>query len=427
MTWIMKEVMILMLKMINVVTYIGKTLSEGLHKFEARQAKAEEIRQKLFEDKHQKLRDLINRVDAVRKLRRNLMEKKRLILNAKLAKAEQKRKLQIQAIVKKARAEEEKEERLRKLEEKAAREAAVEERRRITEEQRRQQLLEIAERTRKRQQKIERQKFEQERKRLQQSLEKSREREERKAEMKAAQQATSEQLLHRIQNRQVKTCRRYEMNLELIKHRAMELSLPHNTVTNAELLFTEAEPDSTLNCLTANRSPSSLHGSSDCASEQGPLVGKAIPLLVSASKPGLNVRIQKLTTDGKCGSTRSSLKADGTCSFDAANVLNSGSSKLLSRKRAKLKRLFLETLEKLHGPFSTFLAKFEMYHTWLPADLRAFQKIMFDFRKFFASEQLVENEKQSMFCSAGFQQLIIEFLKMFEKASVDSALVLSRK
>ncbi|XP_046404620.1 S phase cyclin A-associated protein in the endoplasmic reticulum isoform X2 [Ischnura elegans] len=234
-----------------------RSLAETLRRYQAKQAQAEEKRQRLQALKATKLRELFKKIGEVREAKVQNIEAKREQLEQKLRRAEEKRKRHLQGIVRKAHDEEEKlkeiafineleaqnkrhdfmalcqeqegrllgiiEERQRKQEEKAAKEAAVEERRRALEAERQAKLEEMQERRRKREERIDREQQEKEKERLELAREKARDREERRSALQAAQLANQEELQRKIKQKQEESARRHDHNMELIRQRALAL------------------------------------------------------------------------------------------------------------------------------------------------------------------------------------------------------------
>ncbi|PSN55927.1 hypothetical protein C0J52_00443 [Blattella germanica] len=226
-----------------------RTLPETLRCFQTKQAQAKEKRERLMQEKSQKLRELLNKVEEVKAAQAQLIEDKRARLEMKLKRAEVNRRLHLKGIVRKAHDEEEKlkeiafineleaqnkrhdfmalcqEERQRKQEEKAAKEAAVEERRRVLEAKRQERLEEMQEMRRKREERVGRKQQEREKERQELAREKARDREERLSALHAAQLATQEELQKKIQQKQEESARRHEENIEHIRQRALESSI----------------------------------------------------------------------------------------------------------------------------------------------------------------------------------------------------------
>lgn len=233
-----------------------RTLPEAIRRHHARQASAHQKREQLLLDKTAKLRELLSKVGEVKAAQSQLAEERRIRLEQKLKRAEEKRNLHLSSIRRKAHDEEEKlreiafineleaqnkrhdfmalcqeqeerlqgilEERQRRQEEKAAKEAAVEERRRILEAERQEKLEKMQERRRKREERIGREQQEKEKERLEMAREKARDREERLQALQAAQLANVEELQKKIQQKQEDSARRHEENIEQIRQRALE-------------------------------------------------------------------------------------------------------------------------------------------------------------------------------------------------------------
>ncbi|XP_049963101.1 S phase cyclin A-associated protein in the endoplasmic reticulum isoform X1 [Schistocerca serialis cubense] len=236
-----------------------RTVPETLRRFQAKQAQAEEKREKLKLERSQRLRELLNKVEEVKAAQAQLIEDKRNRLEMKLKRAEVNRKLHLQGIVRKAHDEEEKlkeiafitelsaqnkrhdfmaqcqeqeerlqgihEERQRKQEEKAAKEAAAEERRRLLEAERQERLEKMQELRRKREERVGRKQQEKEKERQEHARERARDREERLSALHAAQLANQEELQKKIQQKQEDSARRHEENIEQIRQKALESSI----------------------------------------------------------------------------------------------------------------------------------------------------------------------------------------------------------
>ncbi|TSM52314.1 S phase cyclin A-associated protein in the endoplasmic reticulum [Bagarius yarrelli] len=224
-----------------------RTIAESKKKHEEKQLKAQQLRDKLREEKSNKLQKLLER-------RRRMMEEK-------LLHAEFKRELQLQAIVKKAQEEEAKvneiafintleaqnkrhdvlaklneyeqrlnelqEERQRRQEEKQARDEAVQERKRALEAERQARVEELLMKRREQEARIEQQRQEKERAREDAARERARDREERLAALSAAQQEAMEELQKKIQMKATlhdESSRRHMEQIEQRKEKAAELS-----------------------------------------------------------------------------------------------------------------------------------------------------------------------------------------------------------
>ncbi|XP_064475100.1 S phase cyclin A-associated protein in the endoplasmic reticulum-like isoform X2 [Ornithodoros turicata] len=236
-----------------------RPLSETLQRNKEKQAKAQELRDRLREEKAQRCRDFSKKVEEKKAQQEELQNQLRIIIEKRLQRAAEKREMALKNKVKKAHDEEEKvneiafinsleaqnkridilskekdhearlqdiqEERQRKLEEKAAKEAAAEERRKVLEAERQAKLLEIREKRKLKDEKVQQQQQEKEKLRLNLLKQKEKEREQRLSALTAAQQATAEELQKKIQQKQEESARRHEENMEQIRHKAFELSV----------------------------------------------------------------------------------------------------------------------------------------------------------------------------------------------------------
>lgn len=236
-----------------------RSLSETIQRHKEKQAKAQEQRERIREEKAQRCRDQSKKVEEKKAQQEELQLQRRLVLEKRLQRAAEKRELQLKNKVKRAHDEEEKvneiafinsleaqnkridllsrekdhearlqdiqEERQRRQEEKAAKEAAAEERRKVLEAERQAKLLEIQEKRKLKDEKVQLQQLEKEK--LRQSLlkQKEREREQRLTAVNAAQLAAAEELQKKIQLKQEESARRHEENIEQIRQKAFELSV----------------------------------------------------------------------------------------------------------------------------------------------------------------------------------------------------------
>uniref|UniRef100_A0A6Q2WQS9 C2H2-type domain-containing protein n=1 Tax=Esox lucius TaxID=8010 RepID=A0A6Q2WQS9_ESOLU len=235
-----------------------RTIAESKKKHEEKQLKAQQLRDKLRDEKTHKLQKLLEREKEVRKWKEELLDQRRRMMEEKLVHAEFKRELQLQAIVKKAQEEEAKvneiafintleaqnkrhdvlaklneyeqrlnelqEERGRRQEEKQARDEAVQERKRALEAERQARVEELLMRRKEQEARIEQQKQEKERAREDAARERARDREERLAALSAAQQEAMEELQKKIQMKHDESSRRHMEQIEQRKEKAAELS-----------------------------------------------------------------------------------------------------------------------------------------------------------------------------------------------------------
>ncbi|XP_052278081.1 S phase cyclin A-associated protein in the endoplasmic reticulum-like isoform X2 [Dreissena polymorpha] len=243
--------------------------TESRKRHEEKQAKAQELRDKLMQEKSERLRILSQKVEEVRAWKEELMRQKRDMIERKMAHAEEKRQTMLKSKAQKAHDEETKaneiafinsleaqnkrldimskhqesearlqdiqEERQRKHEEKMAKEAAVEERRRVLHADRMARLQEIQERRKIKDARVEQQKCERETERLEAVRAKEKDREERLAILNAQHQAQKQELQKKIQQKQEESSQRHMEALKQIREKAFEMSvLRHSTEDHNE-------------------------------------------------------------------------------------------------------------------------------------------------------------------------------------------------
>ncbi|XP_008554539.1 S phase cyclin A-associated protein in the endoplasmic reticulum [Microplitis demolitor] len=236
-----------------------RSLPETLRRYQAKQACAQHKRLKLLSEKSQRLRELLNKVEDVKRAKNQLTEDKRLRMEMKLKRAEENRTQHLLEVVRKAHDEDSKlkeiafineleaqnkrhdfmalcqeqeeriqgihEERQRRQEEKAAKEAAAEERRRALEAERLLRIQKMRQTRREREERVGKMQLEREKERLELAREKARDREERLSALHAAQLANQEELQKKIAQKQQESARRHGENIEHIRQRAVELSI----------------------------------------------------------------------------------------------------------------------------------------------------------------------------------------------------------
>ncbi|XP_054744523.1 calponin homology domain-containing protein DDB_G0272472 [Anastrepha obliqua] len=244
-----------------------RSLHETLKKYQAKHARAQQKREQVQKEKTIKIQQLLARVEDVKAAKRQLIEDKRLKMEDKMQRAAENREQYLRQIVEKAHDEDKKlkeinfiknieaqnkrldllesskdaegrlqdleQERQKRLEEKAAREAAVERRRQELEKERQRKLEKMNETRLEKEQRIGKMQEQKERQRQALAREKARDREERLLARQTQQQQTTEELQRKILQKQQDSARRHEENIEHIRQRALELTLPtRNTDEN---------------------------------------------------------------------------------------------------------------------------------------------------------------------------------------------------
>lgn len=222
---------------------------------EDRLNRAQEVREKFLEYRANKYRDILKKVEDMRAWKEEDSIMLKASVQTKLQKAAAKRKEQLDKIIKKAHDEDSKvseiqfinnleaqnrrhdinsrkkdvearlqdlqDERQRRLEEKQAKEVAVEERRKTLEAERKAKLLEIQNRRKLKNQKVEQQQQVKEKKRI----EKNRGIDQKITAIKEAYNVGVQNLKKRINQKQEQSERRHEVNLKIIRQKAFELSI----------------------------------------------------------------------------------------------------------------------------------------------------------------------------------------------------------
>ncbi|XP_058447006.1 calponin homology domain-containing protein DDB_G0272472 [Malaya genurostris] len=257
-----------------------RSLHETLKKYQAKQTRALEKRQALQKEKALKIQQLLARVEDVKTAKQQLIEKKRMRMEERLQRAAENRNQYLKDKVKKAHDEEEKlkeiafikileaqnkrldfiesckeqegrlqeleTERQKRAEEKAAKEAAVERRRQEIEQERQKKLQIISENRREREKRVGKMQEQKEKQRQALAREKARDREERLLALQAQQQATTEELQRKIIQKQQESARRHEENIEHIRQRAAELTIPIRNADEINSTKQEQENDDNL-------------------------------------------------------------------------------------------------------------------------------------------------------------------------------------
>lgn len=240
-----------------------RSLQETLKKYQAKQARAQQKRALLQQEKAAKLQQLFGRVEDVKAAKKQLIEDKRQKMEGRLQRAAENRELYLRQIIEKAHDEDKKlkeinfiknieaqnkrldllesfketegrlqdleQERQKRVEEKAAKEAAVERRRQALEKERLLKLEKMNETRLEKEQRIGKMQEQKERQRQALAREKARDREERLLALQVQQQQTTEELQRKIQQKQLESARRHEENIEHIRQRALELTMPTST------------------------------------------------------------------------------------------------------------------------------------------------------------------------------------------------------
>lgn len=240
-----------------------RSLQETLKKYQAKQARAQQKRALLQQEKAAKLQQLFGRVEDVKAAKKQLIEDKRQKMEGRLQRAAENRELYLRQIIEKAHDEDKKlkeinfiknieaqnkrldllesfketegrlqdleQERQKRVEEKAAKEAAVERRRQALEKERLLKLEKMNETRLEKEQRIGKIQEQKERQRQALAREKARDREERLLALQVQQQQTTEELQRKIQQKQLESARRHEENIEHIRQRALELTMPTST------------------------------------------------------------------------------------------------------------------------------------------------------------------------------------------------------
>ncbi|KAH8374480.1 hypothetical protein KR200_008431, partial [Drosophila serrata] len=237
-----------------------RSLQETLKKYQAKQARAQQKRNLLQQEKAAKLQQLFARVEDVKAAKKQLIEDKRQKMQGRLQRAAENREQYLRQIIEKAHDEEKKlkeinfiknieaqnkrldllessketegrlqdleQERQKRVEEKLAKEAAVERRRQALEKERLLKLEKMNETRLEKEQRIGKMQEQKEKQRQALAREKARDREERLLALQVQQQQTTEELQRKILQKQMESARRHEENIEHIRQRALELTMP---------------------------------------------------------------------------------------------------------------------------------------------------------------------------------------------------------
>ncbi|XP_073825143.1 SCAPER domain-containing protein short spindle 3 [Musca autumnalis] len=252
-----------------------RSLQETLKKYQAKQARAQQKRELLNKEKAIKIQQLLARVEDVKAAKRQLIEDKRLKMEGRLQRAAENREQYLKHIKEKAHDEEKKlkeinfiknieaqnkrldliessketegrlqdleQERQKRLEEKAAKEAAVERRRQELEQARQRKLEKMNESRLEREQRIGKMQEQKEKQRQALAREKARDREERLLALQVHHQQTTEELQRKILQKQKESARRHEENIEHIRQRALELTIPSRNVEENGILRSDVD------------------------------------------------------------------------------------------------------------------------------------------------------------------------------------------
>ncbi|EDW75511.1 uncharacterized protein Dwil_GK23893 [Drosophila willistoni] len=245
-----------------------RSLQETLKKYQAKQARAQQKRALLQQEKAAKLQQLFARVEDVKAAKKQLIEDKRLKMQGRLQRAAENREQYLKQIIEKAHDEEKKlkeinfiknieaqnkrldllessketegrlqeieQERQKRVEEKLAKEAAVERRRQALEKERILKLEKMNETRLEKEQRIGKMQEQKERQRQALAREKARDREERLLALHMQKQQTTEELQRKILHKQMESARRHEENIEQIRQRAVELTMPSSRQQDGE-------------------------------------------------------------------------------------------------------------------------------------------------------------------------------------------------
>ncbi|XP_017060959.1 S phase cyclin A-associated protein in the endoplasmic reticulum [Drosophila ficusphila] len=237
-----------------------RSLQETLKKYQAKQARAQQKRNLLQQEKAAKLQQLFSRVEDVKAAKNQIIEDKRQKMQGRLQRAAENREQYLKQIIEKAHDEEKKlkeinfiknieaqnkrldllessketegrlqdleQERQKRVEEKLAKEAAVERRRQALEKERLLKLEKMNETRLEKEQRIGKMQEQKEKQRQALAREKARDREERLLALQVQQQQTTEELQRKILQKQMESARRHEENIEHIRQRALELTMP---------------------------------------------------------------------------------------------------------------------------------------------------------------------------------------------------------